>query len=144
MKLQARQKHKGMIPTASMADIAFLLIIFFMVTITFEVDKTQVMLPKTDIRFEIPKKAAYISVTNSGLIKVSDGEQLSNPVPGVEDVLSFAAQVVAMNPAKPFVLKADRNVPYDLIDRVIDSLKQAKVEVIYLLSEQETVEGAFR
>jgi biopolymer transport protein ExbD len=37
------------------------------------------------------------------------------------------------------VIKADDDVPYDLVDKVIDALKQAKVEVIYLLSEQESV-----
>jgi biopolymer transport protein ExbD len=142
MKLKSSQKWGAVIPTASMADIAFLLIIFFMVTITFEVDKTQVLLPKTAIRFEIPKKAAYISVTDAGLIKVSSGEELSAPVPGVEDVLSFAAGVVASDPQKPFVLKADSNVPYDVVDKVIDALKQAKVEIIYLLSEQATVQVA--
>lgn len=142
MEIKASQRYTPVIPTASMADIAFLLIIFFMVTITFEVDKTQVLLPKTQVRIEIPKKAAYVSVTESGLIKVSDGESLSNPVPGVEDVLSFAAGVVATNPQKEFVLKADKNVPYDIIDKVIDALKQAKVKVIYLLSEQETVDTA--
>ncbi len=139
MKLQKSQQFTPMIPTASMADIAFLLIIFFMVTITFEVDKTQVLLPKTVIRLEVPKKAAYVSVTEQGLIKVSDGEELSNQVNGVEDVLSFASTVVASNPSKPFVLKADSNVAYDHIDKVLDALKQAKVEVIYLLSEQQTV-----
>jgi biopolymer transport protein ExbD len=142
MRFHSGKAHGAVIPTASMADIAFLLIIFFMVTITFEVDKTQVVLPKTAVRFEIPKKAAYISVTESGLIKVSDGEELSNPVPGVEDVLSFAAGVIATDPHKAFVLKADANVPYDVIDKVIDALKQAKVEVIYLLSEQETVRAS--
>jgi biopolymer transport protein ExbD len=140
MHLHSGKAHAAVIPTASMADIAFLLIIFFMVTITFEVDKTQVVLPKTAIRIEIPKKAAYVSVTDNGLIKVSDGEELSNPVPGVEDVLSFAAGVVASDPSKPFVLKADSNVPYEVVDKVIDALKQARVEVIYLLSEQVTVE----
>jgi len=139
MNIHAGKQHSPSIPTASMADIAFLLIIFFMVTITFEVDKTQVLLPKTAIRLEVPKKAAYVSVTEVGLIKVSDGEALSNPVLGVEDVLSFAAQVVATDPSKPFVLKADQNVPYDVIDKIIDALKQAKVEIIYLLSEQQTV-----
>jgi biopolymer transport protein ExbD len=137
--MKASQQWGAVIPTASMADIAFLLIIFFMVTITFEVDKTQVVLPKTAIRYEIPKKAAYISVTDGGLIKVSSGEELSAPVPGVEDVLSFAAGVVATDPHKPFVIKADSNVPYDMVDKVIDALKQAKVEVIYLLSEQKTI-----
>jgi len=123
-----------------MADIAFLLIIFFMVTITFEVDKTQVALPKTDLRFEIPKKAAYISVTNTGTIRVSSGEEVSVVVPGPEDVLSFAAGVVAQNPSKEFVLKADQDVPYRYVDQVIDSLKQAKAKVIYLLSDQQTVD----
>lgn len=122
-----------------MADIAFLLIIFFMVTITFEVDKTQVALPKTDLRYEIPKKAAYISVTKTGTVRVSSGEEVSVVVPGVEDVLSFAAGVVAQDPTKEFVLKADKDVPYRYVDRVIDALKQARAEVIYLLSEQQTV-----
>ena len=140
MKLRPRSVQNQGIPTASMADMAFLLIIFFMVTISFEVDKTQVALPKTDLRFEIPKQAAYISVTESGQIRVSSGEEISVPVPGPEEVLSFAAQVVAADPAKPFVLKADRDVPYRYVDSVIDALKQAKAEVIYLLSEQETVD----
>ncbi len=142
MKIRPRSTQNPGIPTASMADIAFLLIIFFMVTISFEVDKTQVALPKTDLRFEIPKQAAYISVTEAGQIRVSSGEEISVPVPGAEEVLSFAAGVVAADPSKPFVLKADKDVPYRYVDRVIDALKQAKAEVIYLLSEQETVDTA--
>ena len=140
MKLAARSTQNPIIPTASMADIAFLLIIFFMVTISFEVDKTQVVLPKTSVRLEVPKKAAYISITTNGQIRVSSGEEISVPVPGPEDVLSFAAGVVASDPSKEFVLKADRDVPYRTVDRVIDALKQAKAQVIYLLSQQETVD----
>jgi biopolymer transport protein ExbD len=140
MRLSVRSVQNQGIPTASMADIAFLLIIFFMVTINFEVDKTQVFLPKTQIRLEIPKKSAYISITESGQIRVSGGEEISVPV-HPEDVLSFAADVVARDPQKPFVLKADESVPYRYVDGVIDSLKQAKAQVIYLLSEQETVDS---
>ena len=142
MKLKARGTQNEGIPTASMADIAFLLIIFFMVTINFEVDKTTVGLPLTELRFEIPKKAAYISIIESGQIRVSSGEEISVPVPGPENVLSFAVDVVANNPGKAFVLKADKNVPYRYVDSVIDALKQARAEVIYLLSEQEPQDGA--
>ena len=141
MKLHAGKRQTPVIPTASMADIAFLLIIFFMVTITFEVDKTQVTLPDTQLRFEVPKKAAYISVTEDGTIRVSTGEEISVVVPGPEDVLSFAASVVAADPQKVFVIKADENVRYQIIDRVIDALKQAKVEALYLLSRAETVDS---
>ena len=140
MRLSVRSTQNQGIPTASMADIAFLLIIFFMVTINFEVDKTTVLLPKTALRLEIPKKSAYISITEAGQIRVSSGEEISVPVPGPEDVLSFATGVVAMDPSKAFVLKAHADVPYSYVDKVIDALKQAKAEVIYLLSEQETVD----
>ena len=122
-----------------MADIAFLLIIFFMVTISFEVDKTTVSLPKTEIRLEIPKQSAFVSIIESGQIRVSAGDEISVPVPGPEEVLSFAAGVVQSDPSKAFVLKADANVPYRYVDSVIDALKQAKAQVIYLLSDQETV-----
>ena len=142
MRLKARGTQNEGIPTASMADIAFLLIIFFMVTINFEVDKTTVGLPATELRFEIPKKSAYISIIKSGQIRVSSGEEISVPVPGPENVLSFAVDVVANNPGKAFVLKADKDVPYRYVDSVIDALKQARAEVIYLLSEQETLDGA--
>ena len=141
MRLKHRFESEPSIPTASMADIAFLLIIFFMVTISFEVDKAQVVLPSTVVRLEIPKKAAFISITDSGQIRVSNGEETSVIVPSIDDVLSFAATVVAVNPRKEFVLKADKSVPYRTVDRVIDQLKQAKVEVVYLLSLADTVEG---
>jgi biopolymer transport protein ExbD len=123
-----------------MADIAFLLIVFFMVTITFEKDKTQVALPKTDLRFEIPKEVAYISVTDNGQIRVTAGEAMSVPVEA-DDVVTFAGNLVTMFPGRPVVLKADSQVPWRNIDKVLDSLKQAKVEFIYLLSEQRTVDG---
>ena len=138
MRLAASKTTPAVIPTASMADIAFLLIIFFMVTFTIEVDKTQVTLPKTVMREEVPKKAAYVSITEGGQIKVSDGEQMSAPVQTADDVLSFAAEVIGRDPNKEFVLKADEGVPYRHVDSAIDALKQARVKVIYLLSAQET------
>ncbi len=140
MKLAASKKHEPAIPTASMADIAFLLIIFFMLTITFEVDKTQVKLPKTNIRIEIPKKAAYVAIDSTGRIKVSSGEDLSASVPSADEVHSFAVGVIAQNPQKDFVLKADGGVSYGDVDLVMDALKRAKVRTIYLLSEQVTVD----
>ena len=141
MRIKARHNTTPMIPTASMADIAFLLIVFFMVTMTFEKDKTQVALPQTELRFEVPKKTAIISVTDVGQIRVSNGEEVSVPV-DEGDVVTFAANVVSQFPGRPIVLKADSKVPYEKIDKVIDSLKQAKVELIYLLSEARKVDGA--
>jgi len=140
MRLQAGRRAGAVIPTASMADIIFLLIIVFVLTFNIEADKTRVTLPKSELRREVPKKAAIVSITENGQIRVSDGESASTVVGGPEDVLSFATAVVAGNPEKEFSLKADRNVPYKTVDRIIDTLKQAQVPVVYLLSDQETVE----
>jgi len=137
MKLKAAKKNQAVIPTASMADIAMLLIIFFLVTFQIEVDKSKVALPKTGIQVEIPKKSAYVSITEPGYIRVSSGEEISVQVPSADEVFSFASGLVARAPDKAFVLKADRNVPYRIVDEVIDALKRANVRNVFLLSDEE-------
>jgi len=139
MRLKARHQAGAVIPTASMADIAFLLIVFFMETITFEKDKTQVSLPQTDLRKEIPKETAYISITKHGQVRATDGEAMSSPLE-LTDCVTFAANVVSMYPGRPVVLKADEEVAYDTVDKVLDCLKQARVELIYLLSAAKEVQ----
>ena len=139
MRLKARHQAGAVIPTASMADIAFLLIVFFMVTITFEKDKAQVSLPQTDLRKEIPRETAYISITKNGQIRATNGEAMSS-VLELTDCVTFAANVVSMYPGRPIVLKADEEVVYEKVDKVLDCLKQARVELIYLLSAAKEVE----
>lgn len=128
------------IPTATMADIVFLLIIFFIITYTIEVDKARVELPRTLVREEVPREAAYVSVDQDGVIRVSAGKESSVPVPSFEEVSSFAADVVSRSPQQSFVIKADAKTRYQVIDRVIDALKQARVQTIYLLSDQRVID----
>jgi biopolymer transport protein ExbD len=142
MRLKAAKSQDAVIPTASMADIAMLLIIFFLVTFQIEVDKTQVDLPSTAIRLEVPEKSAYVSVTEDGFIRVSSGEEISVQVPGPEEVFSFASGVISRDPSRAFVLKADRDTPYRMVDEVIDALKRANVRDVYLLSGAETRQQA--
>jgi biopolymer transport protein ExbD len=130
--------------TTSMADIIFLLIIFFVLTFKVEVDRTRVELPDTWVRVQIPEeeKPAVISIasqTEGYLIRVSTGLEMSLPVSTDEEVVTFASTEVARSPNKAFIIKADEHVPYERFDAVLDALKQAKAKNIYLLSEQKTV-----
>jgi biopolymer transport protein ExbD len=125
------------IPTATMADIAFLLIIFFMVTTAFTIDRTAVELPQTREQQQVPKGSAIIAITRDGALRFSAGEEDSEPVAGM-DQLSFAIRrVTAANTLHAFVIKADRQVPYRVIDEVLERLRQGGAENVSLLSQAE-------
>ena len=131
--------------TASMADIVFLLIVFFVITYKVEVDRTRMELPDSMVRIKIPEedKPAVISIaprSEGYLIRVSTGEEMSLPVSTDEEVVTFASTEVARDPNKAFIIKADEEVPYERFDAILDALKQSKVKYIYLLSDQKTVD----
>lgn len=137
------RKPAAQIFTASMADIVFLLIVFFILTYKVEVDRTKMDLPDTWIRNKIPDKAAVVSIappTEGSVIRVSTGEEMSLPVSTDEEIVTFASTIMAQDPTKEFIIKADQDVPYERVDAVLDALKQSKVRVIYLLSDQKTVD----
>jgi biopolymer transport protein ExbD len=140
------RKGAAAIFTASMADIVFLLIVFFVLTYKVEVDRTKMDLPDTWMRIKVPEKAAVISIappddiTAPLTVRVSTGEEMALPVSTNEEVVTFASTEVARDPNKEFIIKADEQVPYEHVDAVLDALKQSKVKFIYLLSEQKTVE----
>jgi biopolymer transport protein ExbD len=138
------KKGGGEIFTASMADIVFLLIVFFVLTYNTEVDRTQVNLPETWVRSEIDKESAVISISppdKGEVIRVSTGQEMSLPVSTIEEVVTFASTVVAQDPTREFIIKADEDVRYEKVDAVLDALKQSKVKTIFLLSDQKTVGG---
>jgi len=137
------RKTGAQIFTASMADIVFLLIVFFVLTYKVEVDKTRMNLPETWIRKKVPEKAAVISIApreQGSTIRVSTGEEMALPVASIEEVISFASTEVAKDPNREFILKADKDVEYARVDEVLDALKQSRVKFIFLLSEQLTAD----
>lgn len=141
------RKSAAGIFTASMADIVFLLIVFFVLTYKVEVDRTKMELPDTWVRVKIPEdeKPAVISIAPPSaspplVIRVSTGQEMSLPVSTDEEVVTFASTEVAKDPNKAFIIKADEDVPYERVDAVLDALKQSKAKRIFLLSDQETLE----
>ncbi len=130
--------------TASMADVVFLLIVFFVLTYSVSPDLTRMELPRTVVRTEVPKGAAIISIAPSEVrevIRVSTGKERAIPIGSDDEVVSFASTLVAADRDQAFVVRADRGTHYERIDFVLDALKQADARQVYLLSEQEAVEG---
>ncbi len=136
MQLRPAKRAESYIPTASMADIAFLLIVFFMVTTTITVDRTAVDLPTSFERVEVPKDAAVIAIDESGQVFFSNGEEDSRAI-STQDLLPSAAFIMSKNSNLYFLIKADGNAEYRFIDQVMEQLRQASVRNIAMLTQQE-------
>lgn len=112
----------GEIPTASMADIAFLLLIFFLVTTTIDMDKGlgQVLPPKGE-QMEVPKKNL------SNLLINARGEVLIDNEPvQIRDLRRRVQEKLAANDLLIFSVKTHPRTKYQSYIDVLDALKQAK------------------
>lgn len=139
MKLHRTNKITALVPTASMADIAFLLIIFFMLTTTSSVDKADVDLAESLVRVEVEKEAAVISIDGRGDVRFSDGIETSQLVLGMDELSSRIQGVLRYEPHKEFIIKVDKNVKYSEFDRIYERVRNLQVRRINLLTEQKFV-----
>ncbi len=137
MKIKKTKSLEAVIPTASMADIAFLLIVFFMISTVFQVDKTSVALPESHsaTRTEVVKESAFVVIREDGAIKASDGVEDSQLV-NMEDIGVLAASWMQARPSQPVVIKADLGVKYQIVDDVLGHLREAGVTNLKFLTEQ--------
>ena len=122
-----RRFKGGVIPTSSMADIAFLLLIFFLVTTTIDTDKGLgiVLPPPGDIEIEIRKE----NILNC-LIK-SQGKVLLDEEPiSVEQIHRVVGQKLRKNDKLIISVKAHPKTAYNDYVRVIDQLKMADAKRI--------------
>ena len=134
MKLRIR-RVEAVVPTASMADIAFLLIIYFMLTTSFSPVKMSVDLAEAANRAEVEKQAAVIAIGLEGQIEVSDGLAPGNRLNSLDELDGFVKEVLTVEPTKQFIIKADRNVRYDTFNAVYERLRTNGTRRIALLTE---------
>lgn len=120
-----------------MADIAFLLIIFFMVTTAYSLDRTPMELPQTREQEQAPKGAAVIAIARDGSINFSAGEGDTQPVGGMPGLVEAIRRTASANTLHPFTIKADRQVRYRVIDQVLEEMRAAGARNITLLSVGE-------
>ena len=121
MAKQKRRFKGGEIPTSSMADIAFLLLIFFLVTTTIDMDKgLGMVLPAEGEEMEINKKNILNCLINSTGYVLLGGEAVD-----IKNLAKAVRQKIAQNDKLVISVKAHNASRYEDYVRVIDQLKQA-------------------
>lgn len=137
--LKKKKREAGEIPTSSMADIAFLLLIFFLVTTTIDVDTGigMVLPPKLDENVEPPpireRNVLKILVNEQGQVLVEDSPSstalIRNEVKthitnnGVDPDYSEAPDEALVS------IKTARETPYNDYIEVMDEVWMAYFEV---------------
>jgi len=118
MAMKKRRFKGGEIPTASMADIAFLLLIFFLVTTTIDMDKgLGIVLPAEGEQVEVSKKNILNCLINStGQVLLGD-----EPV-RVNDISRIVRQKLQENDKLIISVKSHEKTKYKDYISVIDQL----------------------
>lgn len=131
------------IPTSSLADIAFLLLIFFMVTTVFRKEKKRniewVSAEATQKIDEKRKNIVHVWIERNGDIFIND--QL---VP-TEDVANVIRPLYAENRELVVAIRGDREVPYREINGLTEQLQAAgAVRVTFATRLEQTLTRARR
>ena len=125
MKKKRRFK-RGEIPTDSMADIAFLLLIFFLVTTTIDMDKgLGIVLPAEGEEIEIKKDNILNCLINSSGNVLLGGEPIKT-----KDISKEILRKIAENDQLIISVLAHEKTKYSDYIAVIDQLKMANAKRI--------------
>jgi biopolymer transport protein ExbD len=123
MRLQSRRTEEPDVNLTPLIDVVFLLLIFFMVSTTFQ--------RETEISIELPeasgkpmqseKQKVEISIDAKGRYFVNGKEVINTQV----DTLKRAIQDAAGEQEKPqLILSADRNTPHQAVITAMDAARQ--------------------
>lgn len=123
-KFKRRSGSSESVPTASLADIAFLLLIFFMVTTVFREERDRpIEWPEAEATEDIDEKRDNILnvwVEQNGDIWIND-----EPVP-MEEVSDVVQPLWVESDRRLVVsIRSDIRTPYHYVDGVQDELQQA-------------------
>jgi len=126
MLRKPRRTSTQEINSSSMSDIAFLLLVFFLVTTTISLDKgISLVLPADGNELEVNRKNII------GILVNERGKVLMNDIPTkIDKIKSNAEKKIASNPNIIFSVVTHKNTKYKDYILVLDQLKQANATKI--------------
>ena len=134
--LRRKRKDLGGIPTASMSDVAFLLLVFFLSTTKFDIKKgLGIVLPavsdSTTKKVKLKdENLSKIWIDKDGNITlISGGNEQIVPMSELQQTIH---NIVKDNPDMVISLKTDRKSKYQYMVKVLDKLQASGAEKISL------------
>lgn len=131
---QQKSKASSEVPTSSMADIAFLLLVFFLVTTVFPKDKgLEVVLPEEGEEVAVSQNnILHLIVRTDGIVDVKRGESTSIQQLRADDIETLWRTESTTNPNLIAAVKTHPDAPHRYMIDVLDALQLAGAERISL------------
>jgi biopolymer transport protein ExbD len=130
---QFRRAHRAgaRIPTESTADIAFLLMIFFITTTVLRID--------AGLPLDLPRAVSVMRQPREQIAHVwlgADGRPMINDLyVRFEDVAPILGDKLRRNPALIVAVNSDRATPYEYVHRLLAELKKAETVRVSFTAE---------
>lgn len=131
-RFKSRQTNEGLFSyMAPMADVVFLLLIFFMLTSSFILEPgIEIDLPRAVTAEEQIRQKHVLTITRDCTVLLD------------EDVVSFSTlrrvleDTFAGEAQKLLIVRADKNVPHGLVVRALDISRQAGITQLAIATER--------
>lgn len=127
--LHRNSKIEDKIPTSSMSDIAFLLLIFFLTTTTFDEEiGLEVVLPADTPESEVevpPQNLIFYLVQPDGSVVVRRGESQAEQIVTARQVEGIMRQALISNPKIIGVIQTSPQARYEHMINVLDAIQAA-------------------
>ncbi len=131
MALKQRFKIESNFSMASMTDVIFLLLIFFMITSTIVTPNAiQVVLPRAQQKAQV-KPITRITIDQDLNYYVAHGNEIERQVT-YEDIIPFLQQAYSADPGIFVALYADETVPYREIVKILDIANQNQFNMVLM------------
>lgn len=127
--IRRKSKVSDTIPTSSMADIAFLLLVFFLTTTVFDEDVgLQVVLPEPGPESEQeipPKNMLFFLIQPDGSLVIRRGESQAEQPATARQVEAIMRQELVQNPNIIGIIQTSPDASYEDMINVLDGIQAA-------------------
>jgi biopolymer transport protein ExbD len=140
MNLRPQRREDVDLNITPLIDVVFLLLIFFMVSTTFQREsEINITLPEASEEYTEPRPdAVEISVDAQGQVWVNNVRLINSSVGAIREALRDAARD-SDNP--PVVINADAQATHQVIVRVMDAARQLGLVRITFATQKAEEEG---
>ncbi len=136
-----RLRGRGELPltadinVTSLVDVAFVLLIIFMITAPIMQGGVDIQLPRGDPRPIEPKEGMIVTVDSRGTIFIDEDR---NGLDYAEFRAAFRALVSRRQPSGVY-LRGDRRAPYGNVVRVLAVMQNAGIDNVAVVLEEEEI-----